>query len=91
MIIPGYIEGEDKKPQVKLSWLVLLLNTFIFVFLSWTFSVWPSQSISEKMSDTNFRFTVAQMYKQTLDPIESAQSVMTDDQFFTAALRDAYF
>lgn len=90
MIIPGDFKNFTEKPFFKFSWVVLLLNLAVFIFISYSYEKWPNQVISEKLAEDSFKKTIYEMYLQTLDPIENIQAFSVD-QIFTKAIRDEKF
>lgn len=91
MIYPGNFTVFKRKPELTLSWVILILNVFLFLAVFIFFEGWPSQDIRKTLNDEKFVNTVYEMYVQTLDPIEKKNlrgSVLT---VYSRALKDQKF
>lgn len=88
MIIPGFFYLFFRRHQLNLAWSFLLVNIFIFIYTQLVFETWPSSSLTKQVKDKNFAVSVAEMYKQTLDPVELNSS---EPVTLSSALRDYRF
>lgn len=92
MIFPGdFKELSNIKPEWRLSWAVLLLNVALFCVTSLMFSSWPVPDTLKTLNDPKFKKSVAEMFVQTLDPIEVKSLKGSSDQIYYSALKDERF
>jgi membrane associated rhomboid family serine protease len=91
MIFPGNFSEITQKPTLKLSWVMLFLNLFVFVLISFSFDTWPNQDMRQVLTDEKFRNSVVEMYVQTLDPIEKKNLSQNINRLYAKALKDQKF
>lgn len=91
MIYPGNFSDLNQKPDLRLSWIVLFLNVFLFLLVTIFFESWPSQDIRKTLNDDSFANTVYEMYVQTLDPIEKKNLRGSVNAVYSRALKDQKF
>ena len=91
MIFPGEIDGFTKRPDFKVSWLIVLTNIIIYALLQLQSSSWPADLLYEKMNKSNFKLALHEMYQQTLDPVLKTNKLLTPDESLLRALRDVSF
>lgn len=91
MIYPGNFSDLNQKPSLRLSWIVLFLNVFLFLLVLIGFDSWPSQDIRKTLNDDKFVNTVYEMYVQTLDPIEKKNLRGNINAVYSRALKDQKF
>lgn len=91
MIYPGNFADFKQKPELKLSWIILFLNVFLFLIVMIFFDSWPSQDIRKTLNDEKFINTVVEMYVQTLDPIERRNLRGNVTTVYSRALKDQKF
>lgn len=91
MIIPGDVNSLSFKPSFKLSWIVLVLNIVVFVGILFSYNVWPTSDVRQKLGDVKFRNAVYEMYVQSLDPIEKVSLSSNVDHVYSMALKDEKF
>jgi membrane associated rhomboid family serine protease len=91
MIFPGNFSEITQKPTFKLSWVMLFLNLFIFVLISFSFDSWPNQDMRQALTDEKFKNSVVEMYVQTLDPIEKKNLSQNINKLYAKALKDQKF
>ncbi len=91
MIYPGNFSDINQRPGLRLSWIVLFLNVFLFLLVSIGFDTWPSQDIRKTINDEKFVNTVYEMYVQTLDPIEKRNLRGSINAVYSRALKDQKF
>lgn len=91
MIFPGQFSEIAEKPSLKLSWIVLFLNLFLYVMVSLTFESWPAPNMRTTLMDEKFRDSVVEMYVQTLDPIEKKKLAGSQNAIYSRALKDQKF
>ncbi|MBC7467156.1 MAG: rhomboid family intramembrane serine protease [Bdellovibrio sp.] len=92
MLFPGSIKRSEIKPQFNLAYVVVALNILIYIMANLIFPVWPSTKSTDQLQNKNFDMAVAQMYIQTLDPIEEKDVAdLSLEQIATQALKDHRF
>lgn len=92
MIFPGdFKELNLKKPEWRLSWAVLILNITLFIVTAIVYDSWPVRDSLQILNDEKFKHSVAEMYVQTLDPIELKNLKGSSDQIYFSALKDERF
>ncbi len=91
MIYPGNFQELNQKPSLKLSWIILMLNVFLFLVVLVFFDNWPSDLVRKTLNDEKFVNTVSEMYIQTLDPIELKGIRGNKTVVYSRALKDQKF
>lgn len=91
MICPGDFGEFNQKPSLKLSWVVLFLNFFIYIASVILFEAWPSQNLHKKLNEEKFINSVYEMYVQTMDPIEKKKINGNVNTIYSRALKDQKF
>ncbi len=91
MIFPGDFRDFNQKPSLKLSWVIVFLNIFLYVVIAITFDVWPSQDVRKTLNDQKFINSIYEMYAQTLDPIEKKKLSGSVNTVYARALKDQKF
>lgn len=91
MIFPGDFKDAVKRPEIKLSWVILFLNVFIFIGIQFFFDTWPKKEFRKKLYEENFINTVNEMYLQTLDPVEKSSVDRDAYKIYSRALKDRKF
>lgn len=94
-IIPGDFNDFNQPPSLKLSWMILALNFFIYFLILCSFKQWPSKNIQQQLADEKVVRSINEMYLQTLDPAEksylSANHSENRNLIFLRALKDQNF
>lgn len=91
MIFPGDFQDFYRKPELKLSWVILVLNIFVFGIVNIFFDSWPTYEIRKKILDQNLINSVYEMYMQTLDPVEKTGLKGGVFTVYASALKDQKF
>lgn len=91
MICPGDFNEFNQKPSLKISWVVLFLNFFVYIASVVLFEAWPSQELYKKLNDEKFIRSVSEMYLQTMDPIEKKKINANINAIYSRALKDQKF
>lgn len=91
MIFPGDFKEFNQRPSLKLSWVVLSLNIFLYAVVFVFFETWPTLSARKTLNDEKFISSVYEMYVQTLDPIEKKKLLGNVSAVYSRALKDQKF
>lgn len=92
MLFPGSLKRSEIYPQFNLAYAVVALNILVYIMANLLFPPWPSSKSTDQLQNKNFDMAVAQMYIQTLDPIEDKEVAdFSVEQIATQALKDHRF